>query len=82
MKIYERKDFIKLPPNTIYSRDDTDKFFFGLFCKTSGNEIATDWYEQDLINEPLTPEGMTDGIDILFWTIEQKAIEPTNRLNP
>lgn len=73
MILYKRDDFIRLPENTIYSRVNRQggEFCSGLFCKTS-QEPQTDWYEQDLINEPLTPVEITDGLDSWSWAIEQR----------
>lgn len=63
MKLYKRKDFLKLPELTIYSRvqRDSGDLMYGLFCKTSGEDFELDWFEQNLISEGGFPNGITDG---------------------
>lgn len=67
MKLYTRKEFLKLPERTIYSRVDKDSFdlCYGLFCKTSGSELENDWVEQDLISEAGFPDGIVDGLEAI-----------------
>lgn len=64
MRAYKREDFIKLPPKTIYSRVDREsgELMQGLYCKVDGSDI--DWFEQDLIGEIKTPEGLIDWSEI------------------
>lgn len=63
MRLYKRKDFIKLPNNTIYSRVTKGSPYLmdGLFCKVGGNEV--DWAEQDLISEAGFPNNINDGME-------------------
>ena len=71
MKLYTRKDFLKLPERTIYSRVDSGSgdLCHGLFCKTSGPEYGKDWVEQDLISEAGFPNGITDGFDAIQYQL-------------
>ena len=53
MKLYKRKDFIRLPQGTVYSKIDGDgEICDGLYCKVSGGDYGNDWIEQNLICEP------------------------------
>lgn len=65
MKLYKRKDFIKLPKNTIYSRVDHNvgDLFIGLFCKVSAEDFGNDWVEQNLISEVGCPDHINDGME-------------------
>ena len=69
MRLYKRKDFIKLPAMTIYSRVDNAIYDIcdGLFCKTSGEEYSNDWVEQDLISSVGFPNNITNGGDALVY---------------
>jgi hypothetical protein len=71
MRLYTRKDFLKLPEKTIYSRvnkDDGD-LCYGLFCKTSGPDYGPDWLEQDLISEAGFPKEITDGFQAIQYQL-------------
>ena len=70
MKLYKREDFIKLPPNTIYSRVQTKylELCYGLYCKTSGDGV--DWVEQDLIAEAGFPNKIDDAHEALMYQID------------
>lgn len=74
MKLFKRKEFIKLPAMTIYSKVDKNymELMNGLYSKTSGPDYGNDWIEQDLINEGLVPDEITDGVDCLFYIIEKR----------
>lgn len=69
MKLYKRKDFIKLHEKTIYSRvnDGSGELFLGLFCKTSEGEHEVDWTEQDLISEAGFPKEITCGAEAIEY---------------
>ena len=65
---YKRKDFIKLPEDTIYSRIyENEGLLSGLFCKISSPEYGNDWVEQDLISERGFPNDITDGSDAIEY---------------
>lgn len=72
MKLHKRKDFVKLPANTIYSRLDNSmgELCHGLFCKTSGKEMHDDWVEQDLISEIGIPNGINYGCAALVYQLD------------
>lgn len=73
MKLYKRKDFIKLPYKTIYSKVDISNsdLCYGLFSKRSDNkDYINDWIEQDLISEAGYPEGITDGSDAINYQLD------------
>lgn len=71
MKLYTRKDFLKLPERTIYSRVNKDRgdLCYGLFCKTSGPEWGNDWAEQDLISEGGFPNEIVDGFEAIEYQL-------------
>lgn len=71
MKLYTRKDFIKLPKMTIYSRIPNHfGLLEGLFCKMSdSNEYKNDFVEQDLISECGYPNKISDGMEALMFQI-------------
>lgn len=82
MKVYNRKDFINLPKNTIYSRVYNRGEFEGLFCKTSEldnspHSLKNDWYEQDLIGELGFKPNSDDGTEsyIHFTQVMEKGLE-------
>lgn len=71
MKLYNRKDFLALPPGTIYSKWSESDLMEGLFCKTSTQfDYQNDWVEQDLISEAGFPNGIDDG-----WAAFQHQIK-------
>lgn len=72
MRLYKRSEFVKLPPNTIYSRVNEGDMFGGLYCKTSGEDWLPDFIEQNLISETGYPEGINDGHDAFCYT--EKAL--------
>ena len=74
MKLHKRKDFIKLPSNTIYSRvhDDSGNLMDGLFCKCSDGDDTNDWIEQDLISECGFPANIDDGFLAVLHQEEQR----------
>ena len=69
MKLYKRKDFIKLKAPIIYSRvdDNRSEFMYGLFCMTENWDV--DWIEQDLIGEVGVPDDISDGFVALLYQI-------------
>ena len=75
MKLYKRKDFLKLPKKTIYSKIDENisETWHGLFCKTSdSNDMRDDWVEQDLISEGFAPNNLKSGADIINYVLAQR----------
>lgn len=75
MKLYDRKDFIKLPKYTIYSRinQGMGELFDGLYSKTTSYEdMQVDWCEQDLIGECGFPEDIVDGCDALRYQLNKR----------
>lgn len=73
MKLYKRKDFIKLPKNTIYSRvDDNGELCTGLFCKTSDSKYGNDWIEQNLISEIGFPNNIANGFEAWEYQINKR----------
>ena len=71
MRLYTRKEFLKLPERTIYSRVDKDcgDLCYGLFCKISGQEYGDDWVEQDLISESGFPNNIADGFEAIQYQL-------------
>lgn len=69
MKLYTRKNFMKLPSMTIYSRVDKSggELMYGLFCKTSDSDYVYDFVEQNLISEAGFPNGINDGLDAILY---------------
>lgn len=72
MKLYNRKDFLKLPANTIYSKPVEGFLMYGLYCKTSDENYGEDWVLQDLIEEYGFPNEMTKSEDAWEHVINQR----------
>lgn len=77
MRTFERKEFLKLPAGTIYSRinERSGEFCYGLFKKTSGAEFLNDWVELEIVPEVgwiVHPENLNEGEEIGEYAFEMR----------